>query len=268
MTCELPLASYAVLQMDHVLDTQLDLTDSGALPAHAHRRAIMVLVLRGAVREWREARVAAPLRHAPGDVFFLSADIPHSTAPEAGLVRCFSVEFGARWSAWARQYCPDDPRTMLPESPHLELLATRLYQAFVYPARVSPLDIEQQLLRVLARRAAGEEQGGSVAPAWLRRARDYLHDRFLERISMVDLAAELHVHPVHLSRAFRRHFGITMTDFVRARRLEHARRALATSDLTISAIALAAGFADHAHLSRTWREMTGMTPAAYRALFR
>jgi AraC-like DNA-binding protein len=56
--------------------------------------------------------------------------------------------------------------------------------------------------------------------------------------------------------------------FVRAERVELAKRALVESRETVSAIAAELGFADQAHLTRVFRDATGWTPAAFRRAMR
>jgi AraC family transcriptional regulator len=55
-----------------------------------------------------------------------------------------------------------------------------------------------------------------------------------------------------------------MTDYVRRLRVEHARRELMTTSRSLADIAHSAGFADQAHLSRVFRQLTGVTPGAFR----
>jgi AraC family transcriptional regulator len=56
-----------------------------------------------------------------------------------------------------------------------------------------------------------------------------------------------------------------MGEYLRRRRVAWACEQLARGDETISAIAQRAGFADHAHFTRTFARITGCTPRWYRA---
>jgi AraC family transcriptional regulator len=46
--------------------------------------------------------------------------------------------------------------------------------------------------------------------------------------------------------------------------VDFAARKLVTSDEPLTGIALAAGFSDQSHFSRTFKRQTGMTPATFR----
>jgi AraC family transcriptional regulator len=106
--------------------------------------------------------------------------------------------------------------------------------------------------------------GHGSEPAWLARAREMIEDRFREPLRLADLAREAGVHPAHLSRVFRQRYQEPIATCIRRLRTEWAAERLAASDEAISAIALAAGFADQSHLTRALRARTGMTPARYR----
>lgn len=87
-----------------------------------------------------------------------------------------------------------------------------------------------------------------------------------ERVpTLSDLAAKVGVHPMHLAKLFRRRFHCSLGEFVRRRRVAWACSELANRERTISSIAVEAGFADHAHFTRTFRRLTGCTPAWWRA---
>jgi AraC-like DNA-binding protein len=78
-------------------------------------------------------------------------------------------------------------------------------------------------------------------------------------IGLRDLAAGLAVSPWHLSRVFH---GLTGTTLTRYRQDLRTRRALdlLAADLDLATVAVACGYADQPHLTRSLRHRTGHTP--------
>ena len=101
-------------------------------------------------------------------------------------------------------------------------------------------------------------------PFWLGRARDLLHERCGSTVRMSVIAGDVGIHPVHLSRSFRRHFGVTMRAYLRDLRVRRACDELRRTEHSLSRIAIATGFADHAHFTRTFKGVHGLTPRDYR----
>jgi AraC family transcriptional regulator len=148
-------------------------------------------------------------------------------------------------------------------------LANRLYAEYKVQDDVALLGMEELVLEILAelcrRRAPTSEPR---PPGWLLRARDLLHARFAESLSLDEIGAEVGIHPVHFARVFRQQFKCTPGEYVRKLRLDAACRLLAFSDRPLIEIALSAGFADQSHFTRTLKRLLQMTPRQFRSSFR
>jgi AraC family transcriptional regulator len=127
----------------------------------------------------------------------------------------------------------------------------------------SGLSLEALSLEIFAAAMRVEGEGRGV-PSWLAAVRESLHDRFAEPLRVASLAEAAGVHPVHLARAFRRHFGAAPGEYLRRVRLEWARDQVVRGTLSLARIALEAGFADQSHLTRAFRARFGATPARLR----
>lgn len=144
-------------------------------------------------------------------------------------------------------------------------LANRLYREFVADDDVAPMAIEGVLLEILAESARAIGEGSAVhAPSWLRRVREALEHDYLRAPSLAELASIADVHPVHLSREFRKHYKSTIGEFIRKRRIEHACDLLANSEMALSEIALTCGFSDQSHFCAMFKGHTSLTPAKFR----
>lgn len=134
-----------------------------------------------------------------------------------------------------------------------------------YPDAASPFMIEasfRELLGAFLRSQESVERAD--VPKWLLAARKTLDQKFRHGISLNALAGEVKMHPAHLARTFKKHFGVSVGEYVRDRRLEWAFRKLGSTEAKLAEIAIAAGFADHAHFSRAFRTRYGLTPSECR----
>jgi AraC family transcriptional regulator len=104
-------------------------------------------------------------------------------------------------------------------------------------------------------------------PKWLSRIREQLRDQDRPPPSLHALALDAGVHPVHASRAFRRHFGCTPGAYLRQARLEHAVELMARG-ASLAEAACGSGFHDQSHFNRTLRSAAGLTPDTLRRLMR
>jgi AraC family transcriptional regulator len=97
------------------------------------------------------------------------------------------------------------------------------------------------------------------------RVREFLEAHPLEKIEMATLARVAERHPVHVSREFRRHFGKSLSQFVRERRLLRAAELMSCDGLPLAEVALQCGFYDQSHFTHAFRRLMGDSPAEYRS---
>lgn len=84
-------------------------------------------------------------------------------------------------------------------------------------------------------------------------------------LSLKTLAAATSVSEINLSQTFSRRFGQTFFDYVNGWRIEEAKALLTSSNDTILAVALEAGFNSRSAFYNAFNEVAGQTPSAFRA---
>ncbi len=119
-----------------------------------------------------------------------------------------------------------------------------------------------ELLAALARLPRKSED--TTIPRWFARAEECIRQKFLETLSLDELAREAGVHPMHLARGFRQVTGLSVGEFARILRIERAIDLLTDRDIPLTHVAHLTGFSDQSHFTRVFKKKMGMTPGEYR----
>lgn len=236
------------------------------IPYHTHHEeAYFNFVLRGGFTG-NDRKTSYELTKA--NLVFHSAGEARSNRFHGEPTRLFNVRLDSDWLHRVTQRSTILRRSTRFTAGPLINLAVKLYQEFTALDAVSPLVIEGLILEMLGEASRHPQpRFESLPPHWLSQVKEMLHAYFNEGLMLDRIAASVGVHPVHLNRAFRRYFHCTVGDYIRQLRVEFARRQLTSSRETLTEIALAAGFSDQSHFSRTFKRRTGLTPAQYRMTF-
>jgi AraC-like DNA-binding protein len=94
------------------------------------------------------------------------------------------------------------------------------------------------------------------------RALDHIHDSLALDVDLDELAGVAGVSPCYLSREFRRVVGVPQHRYQLLVRVERAR-ALLKRGMALSEAAIESGFCDQSHMSKWFKKVLGVTPAAY-----
>lgn len=102
---------------------------------------------------------------------------------------------------------------------------------------------------------------------WRRTVDAYVDECLRLRTSprVTELAAQMRMSPVRLTRRVRRFLGVSPSQYIKERQIAYAKRLL-EGDVTLEEIALAAGFGTARTFFRAFSLRTGVTPATYRGV--
>lgn len=232
------------------------------LAHHEHERPYFCFVLGGAFEESDDRQSH---RCAAGTLVFHPAGDRHADRFDSEAARCLNVELPREWQPTRGALAPAFERRAQRRERRLGDLALRLHRELVCGDAASELAMQGIALELAAEWSRSVElPRASRTPAWLAEAERIVRGDFRSRIEFGDVAARVGVHPVHLSREFRRAHRMTMTEFVARLRVDFAAERIRATDLPLAEIALDAGFADQSHLSKVFRRFTGTTCVAYR----
>jgi AraC family transcriptional regulator len=235
-------------------------TANGVPPApleHVHQEAHFMFILNGPYdsRATGEARPAGPI------LIFNPAGTVHADRLLSGRGTFFSL--GIEASALS-----DEPFGLAQTPVHVpqpaaEMLMWEMARNCCSPdaSRLQAECITHELVAFASRKVA-RDRG---EPKWLARACELLEEHPGD-LSINELGATVGAHPVYVARSFRRFRNCTPAEFRTRVRIKRALQLLNCSRPDLSEIAVACGFFDQSHFSRSFRQTVGVSPGAYRKL--
>jgi AraC family transcriptional regulator len=230
------------------------------IPAHVHDQPVVTLMLGGVAAEVIE-RQKRDLGEQ--DLLFTPAFEQHAyTFRRSG--RWLNMQYSPAWLARVTDHPAALPvSSQLIRNRSAVAWATRVRTECRQPDSCSSLAIDGAMILMIAEISRARVDEERTRPRWLRRVEEAIETYIASPPSTEALAALAGVHPSHLLRVFRKYNGATISNFARRRRIELARHQVALGKVSLSVIALDAGFSDQSHFTKVFRMAFGETPAQY-----
>lgn len=233
------------------------------LPEHSHQLPFFGLLLDG---RYREHYLHQEKYFAPFTIMFRPAGVPHQDEIGPHGVKFFEIEILPSWQKRLAD-CSGGLKKPSEDCAGGEVLwlAMKLFRA-TRSGEVDDLVVESLLAELLGTVASEKTEIIPDAPSWLRRVVDKLESDFCQRLTLEELSNEASVHPVHLSRVFRRCTREGIGEYVHRLRIRSACEQMLKPDTSLTEVALEKGFADQSHFTRVFRRVTGMSPGMFRRM--
>jgi AraC-like DNA-binding protein len=242
---------------------------------HTHEKACFALITRGAIRI--RTRGAETVARA-GDLFAIDADEPHAGWPidETGWsLRTLYVDVECLQELVRDRDCHRWPAPALAgpiiRDPHL---ASMFHSVHCDSEVAGPsLKREERYFEFITRLFERHTRGASLAKSpdreerAIRLARDFLDHHLDRQVRLVDIAKASGLTPFRLFRSFEKTTGMSPHRYQRQARVRFAASLIRVGQ-SLSNAAFAAGFADQAHMTRSFRSTIGVTPGAYKDAYR
>ena len=122
--------------------------------------------------------------------------------------------------------------------------------------------LDQMVLDYTGRMLARKKQNASSRQT--AEAIDYVYAHLSERITVEEMAKAIKVSPSYLSRVFKKELGVSVSDYIRERKVDVAKGLLRYTDYSQVDIANKLAYSSQSHFIQQFRSLTGMTPKTYR----
>ncbi len=243
-------------------------------------------------------------QHEPvrvGDIFVMPPYVPHRILPadEDSTIRVVEIEFlpeflnqqfndpvGARDLFDFRYISLFLGETELRPNLHLGIDAqkdvNRIIQNLFREYQEQPPLFEHsfkalllELLILLSRACYSSEQQASESQQNYQKHKrliqdvlEYIDEHFYEDLKIENMAKLSTMSQTYFCYFFKLFVGKTFTQYLIDKRLDYAKTALSSSELSITQIAFNAGFNSTSHFIRTFRSFNQLSPGQYRKLTR
>ena len=109
---------------------------------------------------------------------------------------------------------------------------------------------------------------GSETQRVVRKAMAFLHEHYMESISLEDTARYVGMSREYLARCFHQAMGITLVTYLNRYRVSRGKELLEQGGQSLTEIALETGFSSSTYFSRVFKQEVGMSPSEYEREYR
>jgi AraC-like DNA-binding protein len=175
----------------------------------------------------------------------------------------------AVWKEAEKPHLPLEPYTSLDDQPKVFESFYRLYN--IWEGKRPGYDLYSRMEMIhlfdLVRQALHEasphaQQTAKIIEATLGYIRDHLH----EDLNRTSLSARFFLTSAYFASTFKKHVGISLSEFISNLRMEEARRLLSDTNLPIRDVAAKIGFNDSFYFTRIFKKQHGLSPRQYRKM--
>ncbi len=249
-----------------------------ALREHASKGTELVHVLRGQVQvKTAEYTIAA----REGDTIYTPQGMPHTDVfPLDSTFEVYLIHF--EWggeSELLRNWSPPS-LTRIDEATKVHVAGEfrQLYQDFLSTQPMSEMLAALRLMQIVyslcrgAAVAAGHVDEGHESEnrrnrrmAIMNSAKQLIHERFSEELTLDTIAEAIDISPYYLSRVFSEQSGFTLSSYLTSVRMEKAVALLGDVKLNVSQVAREVGYRDPHYFSKVFKAHLGTSPSKYRS---
>ena len=92
----------------------------------------------------------------------------------------------------------------------------------------------------------------------------YIQQNYTGKISLKEFGEQFHLSEKYISRYFKEHFHITLSQYVTYLRLEHAKQLLQDTDIPVTEVAMQSGYQNVSYFIRSFKKTYEISPLKYR----
>ena len=194
------------------------------------------------------------------DINFYHAGEVHSAVSNSLISKSVNIEFG---ESFLEKYNFSESHIEKAMNDNLDtkFLMLKIQQEVLLRDNSSKASIETLLLNFLN---YTNKTNKTREPRWINDLHHFLNDNWNQHLTLKELSNATGVHPVTISKHFRKYFSCTLGDYMRKLKIDKSISLIRNSKTSLTEIAIHCGFSDHSHFTRNFKQLTGFLPKNFR----
>src|SRR5699024_4596587 len=107
---------------------------------------------------------------------------------------------------------------------------------------------------ILTRQNTSLGKTPSSIPEKMKQMKDYIDSNFQKKIHLDMMAEDFYISKYHMSREFKKVFGITISNYIVAKRITNAKELLRFSDMRVDEIGRLCGIDDNSYFNKVFQK--------------
>lgn len=239
-----------VVTENFIISTTQYLKSNCETRLHSHKNQHICFLYLGADIECGENEVR--YQRKAGDLYFYDSGEPHRTVSTTKNSKNVNIEL--RNNALLNK---GDLRTTLENHPNANILCLKILQEVHLNDNLTHVSLEQLCSQLIY---YFDKDTSRFRPDWACLLKEFLNDNWQETFSLLELAGVAGVHPVTISKNFRKYFNCSYREYVRKLKIKNSIRFIKNSKLSLTEISLHCGFSDQSHFTRNFKQQTNFLP--------
>ncbi len=222
---------------------------------HYHENPYFTYLLQGKLFESNKKE---SYHLAPGSLLFHNWQDAHYNIKPPEYTRGFHIELNENWFSNYDIQITNFEGSINIKNPLTKNLMTKVYVESKINDQYSNLGIETLLIEIF-RNIKLSKKISTKKPDWVNKLQELLLEERMD-YSLNNLRSILGIHPIHLSRAFHRYFGTSLSNYIRVVKVNKAFCLIASNKISMADIYYQCGFYDQSHFISSFKRIYNTSP--------
>lgn len=226
---------------------------------HYHEDPYFMYLLEGKVYDINQR---TETRCNPGTLLFHNWQEKHFNSKHSNNAKGFHIELKQESLNQLLENRTLLEGSNLLENPDCHILIGKIYHEFNVQDSFSKIGIDSLIIQLVDRVNKNISVKASTS-TWMQDLTNIVYEEN-ELYSLKELSRRLGIHPVHISRTFSKHYGYTLSEYIRMVKIKKSIPLILAKKLSLGEIAYICGFSDQSHFSRTFKYYFRVSPNKFK----